>query len=100
VSEPKAAEPDVTIPSGPALPTRFYGHVDLESIRLGRDASRIAEEVVSHLAKLPDTDVTITLEVEARSPSGFPEDVRRTVSENARTLRFDVQEFEGEGADS
>jgi hypothetical protein len=33
---------------------------------------------------------------EATSPNGFDDDVRRTVTENARTLGFDAHEFESE----
>jgi hypothetical protein len=40
--------------------------------------------------------VNITVEIEAANPAGFGDDVRRTVSENARTLRFVTQEFEVE----
>ena len=35
--------------------------------------------------------VTVTLEVEAEIPSGAPENVVRTVTENCRTLRFTSQ---------
>lgn len=39
-------------------------------------------------------NVTISVEIEATTNDGFPEDVRRTVSENARTLKFETHEFE------
>jgi hypothetical protein len=38
--------------------------------------------------------VTITVEIEAAADDGFADDVRRTVSENARTLKFETHEFE------
>jgi hypothetical protein len=38
--------------------------------------------------------VKITIEVEAIAEDGFDDDVRRTVSENARTLKFETHEFE------
>jgi hypothetical protein len=38
--------------------------------------------------------VTITVEIEATAQGGFGDDVRRTVSENARTLKFETHEFE------
>jgi hypothetical protein len=50
--------------------------------------------VVQHLAGLLDAKVKITLEIEADMPSGAPENVVRTVTENCRTLKFDSQGFE------
>lgn len=75
---------------------RFYGSVVLDSTRVGRDAGRIAEEVVAHLAALPGAEVRVTLEIAASIPNGAPENVVRTVTENARTLRFGSQGFEKE----
>lgn len=73
---------------------RFHGTVTLDTERVGRDASRIAEEVISHLAGLLDANVRVTLEIDAELPSGVPDNVLRTVTENGRTLKFDSQGFE------
>lgn len=81
----------------PALaPTRFHGTVVLDPTRVGRDAGRIAEEVIAHLAGLTGTEVKVTLEIEAEIPSGAPEQVVRTVTENSRTLKFESHGFEKE----
>jgi len=40
--------------------------------------------------------VTVTLEIEAKIPTGVPENVVRTVTENSRTLKFETQGFERE----
>jgi hypothetical protein len=77
-------------------PRRYHGTVVLDATRAGRDASRIADEVISHLAGLVGARVTVTLEIEAELPEGAPENVVRTVTENARTLRFTSQGFEKE----
>ena len=63
---------------------------------MGRDASRIAEEVIAHLSGLVGAKVTVTLEIEAEIPSGVPDTVVRTVTENSRTLKFTSQGFEKE----
>jgi hypothetical protein len=55
-------------------------------LRIGRDAGRIAEEVIQHLASLPDADVSVTLEIQVRAPDGVPEAAERTVRENCHTL--------------
>ena len=78
----------------PRRPKRFHGSVVLSSTRAGLDASRVAEEVVAHLASLPGAEVTVTLEIEALIPEGAPENVVRTVTENSRTLKFTTAGFE------
>ena len=81
--------------SAPKL-TRFYGTVSLDPARAGRDASRIADEVIAHLTGVVGSEVKITLEIEARVPQGAPDSVVRTVTENSRTLKFASQGFEKE----
>lgn len=73
---------------------RFYGVVTVDPERLGRDAGRIAEEIVAHLNGLVGTDTEITIEVRATNNEGFPDDVVRIVSENASALRFKHNDFE------
>ena len=75
---------------------RFHGTVSLDPTRVGRDAGRIAEEVIAHLAGQVGAEVTVTLEIEAHMPEGASEHVVRTVTENARTLKFGTQAFEDE----
>jgi hypothetical protein len=73
---------------------RFHGSAILDSTRLSRDADVIATSVVQHLTGLLDAKVKITIEIQAELPSGAPESVVRTVTENCRTLKFDSQGFE------
>ena len=79
-----------------AKPRRYHGSVALDPNRVGRDAGRIADEVISHLAGLVGAEVSVTLEIAAEIPNGAPDKVVRTVTENARTLKFTVQGFEKE----
>ena len=81
---------------GTIMPRRFHGSVLLDATRVGRDASRIADEVISHLSGLTDATVRVTLEIEAELPNGAPDRIVRTVTENSRTLKFDSQGFEQE----
>jgi hypothetical protein len=69
-------------------PKRFHGTVVLDSARVGRDASRIADEVITHLVGLVGSNVKITLDIDADIPAGVPDNVVRTVTENSRTLKF------------
>jgi hypothetical protein len=68
--------------------------VVLDSARVGRDAGRIAEEVIAHLNSLVGAKVTVTIEIEASIPEGVPEQVVRTVTENSKTLKFINHGFE------
>ena len=77
----------------PAL-RRFYGTVQLDPARVGRDASRIADEVIAHLAGQVGADVSVTLEIEANLPTGASDQIVRTVTENSRTLKFTTHGFE------
>ncbi|MGH7794588.1 MAG: hypothetical protein ACREQ2_06790 [Candidatus Binatia bacterium] len=83
-------------PPEAAKPKRFHGTVELDPTRVGRDAGRIADEVISHLSGLVGANVKVTLEIEAEIPSGAPDNVVQTVTENGRTLKFKNQGFEKE----
>jgi hypothetical protein len=89
-------EPVPPTPPEAAKPKRFHGSVELDATRVGRDAGRIADEVISHLSGLVGTTVKVTLEIEAEIPNGAPDNVVRTVTENGRTLKFKNQGFEKE----
>ena len=82
--------------AGASSPTRFHGSVALDATRVGRDASRVADEVIAHLAGLVGATVTVVLEIQADIPGGAPDHVVRTVTENSRTLKFSSQGFESE----
>jgi len=90
VAPASSEEPEDTAPK------RFHGTVVLDTARVGRDAGRIAEEVIAHLSGLIGANVTVTLEVEAEIPGGAPDHVVRTVTENSRVLKFISQGFEKE----
>ena len=62
--------------------------------RLGRDAGRIAEEVLQHLTTLPGSRVKVTLEIDAEISDGVAEDTQRVVTENCQTLKFKDHGFE------
>jgi hypothetical protein len=80
-------------PKAPVL-RRFDGAAKVDATRLTRDVDLIASSVVQHLAGLLDAKVIITVEIEAEIPSGAPDNVVRTVTENCRTLKFENQGFE------
>lgn len=89
---PAAGGPAVKAP--PPKLRRFHGTVDLDTLRLGRDAGRIAEEIVQHLSAMTGVTVRATLEIDADIPQGASDELVRTITENCRTLRFKSQGFE------
>ena len=91
VVPPEIATPRENTPPQAAKPKRFHGTVFLDATRVGRDAGRIAEEVIAHLDGLVHAKVTVTIEIEAEMPDGAPDQVVRTVTENCRTLKFTSQ---------
>src|SRR5688572_18724072 len=70
--------------------------VTLGPVRLLKEMGDIAEAVIAQLSRAGDANVSITVEIEAIAPKGFSDDIQRAVTENARTLKFDTQEFEAE----
>jgi len=92
----KRPQPQPIRPPPPQMPTlrRFHGSVKIDATRLSRDVDLIASSVVQHLAGLLGAKLTITVEIEAEIPSGVPDNVVRTVTENCRTLKFESSGFE------
>jgi Protein of unknown function (DUF499) len=74
----------------------YHGAVKLDTLRMTREASQIAEAILQHLAGLPGAKVSVTLEIQAELPDGAPDHVVRTVTENSRTLKFESFGFEEE----
>lgn len=76
--------------------SRFHGSVQVDPLRLGRDAARIAEEIVQHLTGLVGSNVEITIEIQADLADGAGDKLVRDVTENCRTLKFSDYGFEEE----
>ncbi len=83
-------------PTQAAQPKRFYGTVNLNPIRAGRDAQQVITEVVQHLTTLSGADIEVTMEIQAKVSDGVPDDIVHIVTENCRTLQFTTQGFEEE----
>jgi hypothetical protein len=72
---------------------RFFGATELDAASYTLEFGQVANEVIEHLQRAGAT-LTIRVEVEAELGPGFPEGTRRTVSENASTLKFTQSGFE------
>ncbi|AFR31400.1 Swt1 family HEPN domain-containing protein [Arthrobacter sp. Rue61a] len=82
---------EVALPS--ATKTRFFGVKTLSPDRIASDFKNIAEEVIAHL-RVDASKLTVRIEIEATDLAGFSDAKIRTVSENAKTLKFDQSGFE------
>ncbi len=89
-----APEPAPPVAPPEKVVRRFYGVKSFDPQRVSRDADQIAAEVVKHLVALVDANVEVKLEISADVPAGVPDDVVWTVTENAKTLKFDQHGFE------
>jgi hypothetical protein len=68
---------------------RDHATVHLDGSRPVKRFGDISKEVLDHFASQVDTDLEVTIEVVARKPDGFADSIVRTITENARTLKFD-----------
>ncbi|MCM3484697.1 DUF499 domain-containing protein [Kocuria rosea] len=88
-------EPPVPNPLAPAPgKKRFFGIKELNPDRYAMDFKKITDEILTHLAAAPGVQLKVTLEIEATTDNGFNESKVRTVSENAKTLKFEQSGFE------
>ncbi len=69
-------------------PTRFVGTVMISADRPARDIRQIVEAIIEQLTTLPDSEVSLKLEIDAEVPSGLDRAKVRTLVENAMTLGF------------
>ncbi|MBU2601803.1 MAG: DUF499 domain-containing protein [Actinobacteria bacterium] len=86
---------DSAVPDRPRI-RRFFASKKLDSLRPGRDFDQISEAVLQHLGLLQGATVDVTVEIHAELPSGAPDNVVRTVTENCGTLKFETHGFERE----
>jgi predicted AAA+ superfamily ATPase len=77
-----------------AVKKQFYGTIALDPVKAKMDFATIMDEVVQQFTAKLGVDVTISVEIEAKTRDGFDEALQRTVKENCNVLRFSNAEFE------
>jgi predicted AAA+ superfamily ATPase len=75
---------------------RFTGTFYARAEALRADLQKVYEEVLSHLATVPDADIEVSVDVIANRAAGFDADTVRVVRENAMQLKFESAKFEDE----
>ena len=91
--QPGGGEPPGPTP-GVAEKRQFYGTISLEPVKAKMDFANIVDEVVQHFTSKLGVDVSISVEIQAKSRDGFDEALQRTIKENCNVLRFRNAEFE------
>jgi uncharacterized protein len=93
-----AGQGGVTLPPQPTngkdRAKTFFDAADIPAAAAKTRLVELAEEIVTLLAKDPNADVRLTVEMRADFPEGVAEDVRRAVSENAKALKLKTAEWE------
>ncbi|CEA09674.1 hypothetical protein BN1051_03046 [Arthrobacter saudimassiliensis] len=72
---------------------RYFGTVKIDPERYARDIGNVTREVIERLAGT-GAKLQITIDIQASKSEGFDEAERRTISENARVLKFNDSTFE------
>ena len=75
-------------PSKPTKPHRFYGSVEIDMVRPVKSFDAILNAVILQLQRTPGAKVKVTLEIEAKAPSGFDHSEVGIVRDNATQLKF------------
>lgn len=76
--------------------TDFYGTLNLNPIKAKIDFATIMDEVVQQFTAKFGIEVTISVEIQAKSKDGFDEALQRTIKENCNVLGFSSAEFESD----
>jgi hypothetical protein len=73
----------------PRRPSRYFGSVKVDPDRYSRDIGNVTREIIDRLAGA-GAKLEITIDIQASKGDGFDEGEVRTISENARVLKFDA----------
>lgn len=76
------------------IKNQFYGNIDLDPVKAKIDFATIVDEVVQQFTAKLGVDVSISIEIQAKSQGGFEEALQRTIKENCKVLHFKNSEFE------
>lgn len=76
-------------PDATRSPVRFFGSVKVDPTRYSRDIGNVTREVIDRLVGA-GAKLEITIDIQAIKGDGFDEGEVRTISENARVLKFDA----------
>lgn len=85
--------PDATTKVAPKAKS-YHASADINASMAKKRLSELADEIISVLANDPTASVRLTLEISADFPNGVSDQIKRAVSENAKSLGVKVSEWE------
>jgi len=95
VLPPGTTSPEVTTgQKGPTKAKSFHGSATVAPAAAKMRLVQIADEVIQALAADANAEVKVRIEIDATFPSGVQEQTKRSVSENIKTLKFEIGEWE------
>ena len=83
------AEDDEDTPELPPAVRVFRGSISLDDARPVRHFGDISKEILDHFASQVGIDLDVQIIITAENQDGFTDHIIRTITENARTLKFD-----------
>ena len=86
-------------PGTPEIATvknHFYATVDIDAVTAKLKFAEIVDEIVEQFTAKLGVEVSISVEIQAKSSAGFDEGLQRSVKENCNVLRFNSSEFDRE----
>jgi hypothetical protein len=78
----------------PAKSKSFHGNINIKPSMAKMKLVQVAEEIIALLADDPNAVVKVSLEIQATFPNGVSDQTKRAISENSKTLGFNLQEWE------
>jgi predicted AAA+ superfamily ATPase len=97
---PPSSPTPIPTPSSPSSPTRppsataFHGTAEISPATAKMRLVQIADEIVAVLGSDPNASIKVVLEVSAEFPDGVKDNIKRAVSENARSLGLKSADWE------
>ncbi|MBW7876631.1 MAG: ATP-binding protein [Candidatus Cloacimonetes bacterium] len=81
-------------PNSTPVHFEFHGSVKIPPHIARSRLNSIAEDIIAILARDPNANVSIKLEIVANYPEGVDENLKKAVEANSRYLEFDIAEWE------
>jgi hypothetical protein len=81
-------------PIGSGKAGSYYGSVEVNPASAKIRMVQLAEEIISQLVADSQAEIKVTMEISAGFPNGASDQMKRTVSENAKSLGFKTSTWE------
>ncbi|WP_373974156.1 DUF499 domain-containing protein [Chitinibacter sp. SCUT-21] len=95
-NENTPADIDITSPAtaNETPKKQFFGSVKLNPVQAKMDFAQVIDEVIQQFSAQYGTEVEITIDIAAKSSTGFADNLQRSVKENCSVLKFTTSEFD------